>query len=364
MSPLRLNLSELTRLQRQWSAMISHGVSGDGRLTEIEDFGSNPGELRMMAYVPAHLPAGAPLVVALHGCTQTAGGYDSGAGWSQLADGHGFAVLLPEQRRSNNAHTCFNWFEPADTARGGGEAASIRQMVARMVADHKLDAGRVFITGLSAGGAMAAAMLAAYPDAFAGGAIIAGLPYGAATGTQQALGAMHQARILPAEAWGDLVRAASPVRANAARPKVAIWHGDADQTVIPLNALESAKQWVDVHGLRLEDGIEDTVEGVPHRAWRAAAGSVQVELFAVPGLGHGTPITPGAEGNRGVGRPASFMLEAPISSTWQMAKSWGLLGAGAASPAEPKRTPLASLLSDPKAIITRGLRAVGLNTPD
>jgi poly(hydroxyalkanoate) depolymerase family esterase len=361
MSPLRLNLSDLTRMQRQWSALMSNTEFGDGKLTEVEGFGSNPGELRMLTYVPPTLGANAPLVVVLHGCSQTASGYDTGTGWSALAEQHGFALLLPEQRRANNAHGCFNWFEPGDTTRGEGEVASIRQMIAKCVADHGLNPRRVYVTGLSAGGAMTSALLATYPEVFAGGAIIAGLPFGSAQGVQEALAAMHHCRTLSGAEWGDQVRAASPVRAIADRPPVAIWHGDADQTVTPSNALESAKQWADIHGLQESDGVEDRVEGVPHRVWRDHAGAAKVELYAVPGLAHGTPITPHAEGDHGVGRAMPFLLEAPISSTWHIAQSWGLLGPVTAAKPHPAPKPL----TDPFSVITRSLRATGLfGTPD
>jgi feruloyl esterase len=349
-------LSELTRMQQKWSAMMTNAEHNDGRLVEVDGFGSNPGNLRMLAYSPPSLGAAAPLVVVLHGCTQTAGGYDSGTGWSDLAERHGFAVLYPEQRRSNNANTCFNWFEPGDTARGEGEAASIRQMIAKCVADHGLNPQRVYITGLSAGGAMTSVMLATYPDVFAGGAVIAGLPFGAAHGVQEAFSAMQHCRDLPAEQWGDLVRAASPLRDAADRPPVAIWHGDADQTVKPAAALESAKQWASVHGLAASDGVEDTIDGVPHRCWRGPNGRIRVELYTVPGLGHGTPITPNAEGDRGVGHAMPFVLDAPISSTWHIAKSWGLIG-----PVSAARTkPAPSLPSDPASVIKRALKATGL----
>jgi poly(3-hydroxybutyrate) depolymerase len=88
----------------------------------------------MFEYVPADpQPA---LVVVLHGCTQTAASYDFGAGWSTLADRHGFVLLLPEQQRANNAKNCFNWFRAGDIERGGGEAMSIRNMVEKMIVDH------------------------------------------------------------------------------------------------------------------------------------------------------------------------------------------------------------------------------------
>jgi feruloyl esterase len=162
------------------------------RLTETANFGSNPGELRMLSYLPPEIADGCPLLVVPHGCTQTAAGYDLGAGWSTLADRFAFALLLPEQQRSNNPNGCFNWFQPGDIERGRGKAESIRQMVGRMISTHEIDPARVFVTGLSAGGAMTSVMLATYPEVFAGGAIIAGLPYGAAKNVQQAFENMYQ----------------------------------------------------------------------------------------------------------------------------------------------------------------------------
>jgi poly(3-hydroxybutyrate) depolymerase len=93
-------------------------------LLETTGFGSNPGALKMYSFVPEELSRGAALVVVLHGCGQTAAGYDLGAGWSTLARHYGFALLLPEQQGANNANTCFNWFNPHDIARGRGEACS------------------------------------------------------------------------------------------------------------------------------------------------------------------------------------------------------------------------------------------------
>jgi len=117
-------------------------------LAEVTGFGANPGDLRMFSYLPDDLQPRPALVVVLHGCGQTAAGYDLGAGWSTLAKRYGFALLMPEQQSSNNAHGCFNWFNPEDTARDHGEACSIRQMIARMVTDHAIDANSIFVTGL------------------------------------------------------------------------------------------------------------------------------------------------------------------------------------------------------------------------
>ena len=142
--------------------------SSPSRLESLADFGSNPGRLRGHGYCPAGLARKAPLVVVLHGCKQNAGDYDHRSGWSQLADLAGFALLYPEQSPGNNPNLCFNWFRPGDTRRDSGEALSIRQMIDAMIAAHGLDRDRVFVTGLSAGGAMANVMLATYPEVFAG----------------------------------------------------------------------------------------------------------------------------------------------------------------------------------------------------
>src|SRR5262245_44278963 len=113
--------------------------NGPTRLREVFGFGSNPGNLRMFAYRPPTLAESPALVVVLHGCTQTAAGYDLGAGWSTLADRYGFVLLFAEQQQSNNPNRCFNWFQTGDIQRGKGEALSIRQMIERMASDTDID---------------------------------------------------------------------------------------------------------------------------------------------------------------------------------------------------------------------------------
>src|SRR5215211_717412 len=121
-------------------------------LTRVSSFGSNPGNLLMYEYVPAAVPARPAVIVAMHGCTQTATDYYSNSGWPKYADRHGAVVVFPEQQPANNSNRCFNWFQLGDITRGQGEAASIRQMVETAVTAHAGDRARVFVTGLSAGG--------------------------------------------------------------------------------------------------------------------------------------------------------------------------------------------------------------------
>ncbi|HEX4177198.1 MAG TPA: PHB depolymerase family esterase [Rhizomicrobium sp.] len=315
----------------------------------------------MFRYLSKGMRAGAPLVVVLHGCGQTASGYDAGTGWSALAAELGFAVLAPEQKAVNNPNTCFNWFNPEDITRGEGECASIAAMIRTMIDEHKLDGRRVFITGLSAGGAMTAAMLATYPELFAGGAIIAGLPFGVAANVRDALEAMRAAPLRTPHQWGDAVRAASGYA--GLWPKISIWHGALDTTVNISNAQASVAQWADVLGLSLAAAKQELVDGVIRLSW-----GNRLEVYTVPTLGHGTPIDSGD-----LGSPAPFILEAAISSTRRIAGFWSLVPRAAAKPApvrivtEPALPAIEAVLAPRQApqpvaetLVRRALRAVGL----
>ena len=294
---------------------------GSTHLREIVGFGSNPGNLRMFEHRPANLSDNPALVVALHGCTQTAAGYDFGVGWSTLADRYGFALLLPEQQRSNNSHGCFNWFQPQHGRRDQGEPHSIRQMIERSVLDHGIDRRRVFVTGLSAGGAMTSNMLACYPEVFAAGAIIAGLPYGAATSVQQAFESMFQSPSRSPREWADLVRNASSHRGPW--PRVSVWQGNADKTVIPSNALEILKQWTEVHGLPLSPTTKTRVDGFPREVWTNEEDDELVEAYTITNMAHGAPLAMGnIEG--ACGTPGPFLLPVGISSSYHIAKFFGI----------------------------------------
>ena len=297
------------------------------RLQGVTGFGANPGDLKMWMYLPQQIPDRPALVVVLHGCSQTAAGYDHGAGWSTLADRYGFALLMPEQQRANNPNGCFNWFQPGDTQRGQGEAASIRQMIETMVRDHAVDPYRVFVTGLSAGGAMTSVMLACYPDVFEAGAIVAGLPYGTAANVQQAFEAMYQCPARSPKEWGDAACRAYPDY-RGPWPRVSIWHGGADRTVVPNNAQEIIKQWTYVHGLSLTPSCNDSVDGYPRQLWLDGNGKEVVESYSIAHMAHGTPLSTG-DADAQCGAAGPFLLEAGISSSFHIARFFGLTEAGA-----------------------------------
>lgn len=288
----------------------------------VPSFGSNPGNLKMYRYVPAGLPTGRPVVVALHGCTQNATGYGTGSGWTELADRLRFTVVLPEQQSGNNFNKCFNWFEAGDTTRGQGEAESIAQMVRTAITDTGANAARVHVTGLSAGGAMTAVMLATYPEMFAGGGVVAGIAYRCAASMIDAFSCMNPGKNNTAAALGDKVRAASSH--TGPWPTVSVWQGSADYTVAPANATELVEQWTNVHGIPATPTSTDTVAGYPH-AMYAANGRTVVETYTITGMGHGQPLDPGTGASQ-CGTAGAYLLDVNICAAWHMGSAWNLAG--------------------------------------
>lgn len=292
-----------------------------GELQPVTAFGTNPGNLNMYAYLPAQPVAQAPLVVAMHGCTQNAASYDNETGWTELADRHGFYLVLPEQQTSNNSSRCFNWFEPGDVQRGQGEARSIKSMVDEMLATYDIDPNRVYVTGLSAGGFMTSVMLATYPDVFAGGAVVAGGPYRCGLGFIDAYGCMSGNRGRTPAQWASVVNNASSHQGPW--PVVSIWQGTSDYTVDASNMTELVEQWTAVHGTDATADSSETVKGYPHRTYEAN-GQTVVETYEITGMGHGTPVDPGGAPDQ-CGQAGAFILDVGICSSYHISDFWGIL---------------------------------------
>jgi poly(hydroxyalkanoate) depolymerase family esterase len=309
---------------------------------EEDAFGSNPGNLRMLSHVPTDISVGAPLIVVLHGCKQRAPAFARDAGWLALADRTRSALLLPEQKGlprhlhdvflfpwvvrmlgANNQNACFNWFDPQANAHEKGEALSIRQMIDTMIARYAVDRSRVFIAGLSAGGAMTAAMLTAYPERFAGGAVVAGIPYGCADDAAAASRCMSPGVDRPAADWGARVRARFP--AGARPPPVTIWHGDADERVVPRNRQELVEQWIAVHGVSRAPITRERNGPIVREVYADSGRTARVESVLVEGLGHAFPIETG--GPVPCGQPGDFVVPAKVCASREIARFWGLIGA-------------------------------------
>ncbi len=205
-----------------------------GSFTRIafEHAGAGPSLHHYHLYVPPGAAAGIPmpLVLMLHGCTQNPVDFATGTGMNAAAASANALVLYPEQPTSANPHGCWNWFRPGDQHRGNGEPALLVAMVRDVMARHPVDAQRVYVAGLSAGGAMAALLGREYPDVFAAVGVHSGLQAGAAHNVMGALSAMKNGA-----KPGGAAHAAASARASDAPalppPPIIVFHGDADPTV-------------------------------------------------------------------------------------------------------------------------------------
>jgi len=217
-----------------------------------------------------------PLVVMLHGCTQSPDDFAAGTRMNELAQAQGFFVLYPAQAARSNAHKCWNWFVPGDQRRGGGEPALIAGMTRHVTQTHGIDADRVYVAGLSAGAAMAAILAREYPDLFAAAGIHSGLPAGAARDVASAFSVMKSGA------------SAAP---TASAP-VIVFHGDADSTVAAANgdAVIDSVLAALPKGARTEGAGTARGRNFRHTVWRAENAAAEAPSLAedwrISGAGH------------------------------------------------------------------------------
>lgn len=233
------------------------------------------GARRYRLYLPPGAPAGRPLLVVLHGCTQTPEDIATGTRYDRLADARGVVVAYPEQPASEHPQRCWRWYEPAHQSRGAGEPAIIAGIAAEVTAEFGTAPTRTYLTGISAGGAMALLVAIAYPERFAAVGSHSGVPPAVADTLPEALALMQG-------------RGGPPPALRPPPPPAVVFHGEADAVVRPVNAEWIAAQWGD--GIVAEAPAADsgTAGGreFHRRRWRDAGGRLRLEVWTVAGLGH------------------------------------------------------------------------------
>ena len=234
------------------------------------DFASSAGSRPYKLYVPSNLMPHAPLLVMLHGCTQSAADFAAGTRMNALAETQGVLVLYPEQLSSANAQRCWNWFSPNDRERDRGEAGIIAGMAREVMAEFGTDPNRVFAAGLSAGGAQAAILGAVYPDLFAAIGVHSGLACGAAHDMMSAFTAMQQGR---------------PGQGGLNVPTI-LFHGDRDTTVNPRNADAVAAQLDQGGAEHAEEGAVPGGLSYTRKLRSGPGGKPVLEQWTVHGAGH------------------------------------------------------------------------------
>jgi poly(hydroxyalkanoate) depolymerase family esterase len=264
------------------------GKGLDGEFREHR-FTCDAGSMHYKIFIPATVGAAAPpLIVMLHGCTQTPDDFARGTRMNALAQEHGYVVAYPAQAKSKNAGQCWNWFRSRDQQRGHGEPALLAALTRHLVEVHGLDERRVYVAGLSAGGAMAAVLASTYPDVYAAIGVHSGLPFGVAHDLPSAFAAMKQ---------GAGTSAAGVPSARTDPVPAIVFHGDRDMTVDPCNGAAVIEQCMGKAGSMSEvepDATRASVErgSVPggrsytRTIFTNAAGSVVAEQWLIHGAGH------------------------------------------------------------------------------
>ncbi len=247
-----------------------------------------------------HVPRGQsgrplPLVVMLHGCTQNPDDFARGTAMNEHADREGFVVAYPAQSANANPSACWNWFKHNHQRRGGGEPALIAALVRQVMLEQSIDPQRVYIAGLSAGGAMAALVASAYPDLFAAVGVHSGIAPGAATSLTEALSVMKGGADAGALDTGAARVATPQARSPMGLPlPTIVFHGDRDRTVHPANGDQVTAAALSARGLdapgRMQLRSEEARSAAGRQYTRTVhsdeAGQVLVEHWLIHGAGH------------------------------------------------------------------------------
>jgi poly(hydroxyalkanoate) depolymerase family esterase len=272
------NLDALASLKLRKALKVPEGAQFLSR-----SFACDAGSRSYKLYIPRHHPVGRRgLLVMLHGGTQDADDFAAGTRMNALAEEHGFIVAYPSQSKAANASLCWNWFSPENQMRGRGEPAIIAGITGEIVAEYGVDPTRVFVAGLSAGGAMAAVMGATYPDLYAAVGVHSGLPYRSAADLPSAFAAMRgNARL-----QGRRSRKSCGAADDSPRIRTIVFHGDADNIVHPSNAANMVQTERAGESVERAEARHAAIRAHTRTVTRDKTGAVVVEQWLVHGSGH------------------------------------------------------------------------------
>ncbi len=326
----------------------------------------NPGNLKMYMHIPEDMPAeDAPLVVVMHGCMKGANQIKDWTEWNDLADKYKFYVIYPEQQKpkvwkgklTGNPGLCFRWTGNGGKwkAIGESEDRSIIDMISFLKkSGYSVDSKKIFITGFSAGAAMTNLMLAEYPDVFAGGAPIAGIPFRCADSLKQGFdcmgvkpsfmtrsnngpgcegqgeACMDPERKKSPEEWKNMVTTFGQKNFSGEYPKVFIWHGGRDKYVDDDNLQEQMEQWTAVHGIdQVADNknttLKETYAEHIYSEYKDESGDVKVATLMIPRMFHAVPVQPGDEEDMGGAEAGQHAVDYGLHSSYYIARFWGII---------------------------------------
>ncbi|MBT8449090.1 MAG: PHB depolymerase family esterase [Gammaproteobacteria bacterium] len=281
---------------------------------KLEQFGENPGELLATVYSPKTETSS--IVLLLHGCAQNAEWLAEHTGLMSAAKAEEFTLLMPQQVKANNIQLCFNWFSEADQLMGSGETASIMNMIETVKKTTKAD--KVYVVGLSAGGAMATSLIAQYPNEFQAAGIIAGVGYPCADSLIKALTCMKSGSTYQIS---DLAEKVQKLHGETVQwPNITVMAGTEDTIVSPQNATQIQQQWQIIMDANKKITGTNVLDGITASRMENAQ-DAYIELLMIEGIGHGWPIN---SKSPNAGKAAPFVLETTVNATDYLINQWQL----------------------------------------
>ncbi len=305
--------------------LTSFQLISQTKLVQINDFGINKGNLEMYIYKPEISEGKLPLVVMLHGCAQTATEIAEQSGWNTLADSNKFMVIYPQQKVENNLNKCFNWYEEMDISKNDGESDTVKEMIQYAIQNYDIDPSKIFISGMSAGGAMSNVLLANYPDLFDSGAMLSGIPFKAANDLATAYAAMQGKVEKTNEEWVASI-SNNNLNYEGKYPKVVIFHGVDDPFVNVKNAEIIEIQWKGIHKIETDSTVISEFNGNSDitKTIYVKNNCPVIVKYEIDNLGHAMAVDPGTEKQQG-GNVARFAVDKNFHTTYWSAKFFGLI---------------------------------------
>jgi len=310
--------------------LSTFSILAQKELIEVKKFGTNPGKLKLFIHAPKNAKNSSlkiPLVIVLHGCSQSAESIAKLTEWNRLSDKYGFYVMYPQQNLVNNPSLCFNWFNSDDVSKDKGEAHSIQQMTDFITKNYPIDNERIFVYGVSAGAAMSVVLMSNYPQMINAGASLAGGPFMPELNDLQRMETMFKPKELASEKLAQPIeRLNTNFKGNY--PRMIVVQGKNDMVVNPKNADLLIAQWSYLHKVVDSMTISSTnfneSTDVTQIVYRNSEEEPKIIYYEINRMGHVIPIDPGSLPNQG-GIKTMLSLDKDFFSTYFIAKDFGLI---------------------------------------
>jgi poly(hydroxyalkanoate) depolymerase family esterase len=276
----------------------------------VESYSNEYGKLDYLVYTPAAYDGAEeiPMLLMLHGCTQTPQTIETASGMTQIADANNFVLVYPQQNANASPHRCWNWYHPQNQTRETGEPSLLMGIVNQVQENYAVDAGRIYVTGLSSGGAMTSILASCFPDVFAAAAVHSGMAYKSANSVIQAIIAPFRGNQTPPNLAGEAAYACSGTQGQTI--PTLIMHGTVDSVVFPINADHTLIEMAQLNDLQDDGQDNDSVRPEPTNVQRQQVegghaytvedyvydGELLLQTYRVENMGHtwagGTGIFP------------------------------------------------------------------------